>query len=381
MFAGLAELCETLMGTLMNKGLRSLGPASLLWLLVVAVAAADDCSHPGNLTHNCNFSNFVERNDGGGVKIVPDGWWPWVLMGSPAFDIDDHGSAPGAPAQRIWSDGGTWTAGLYQQVQVTPGKWYVARLDWAAPNSPDIERRVGIDPTGGTDPSAPHVVWGPSSWEVVRMPDLHAEAFSPGGTVTVFVWTHHPTSHGADQVFLDAATLVQDPNRAPPEPTPTPTRPQPTARPATQTPSPVQPIDTATALPASATPTDMATPTATPTLAPSLTPTSTPTLTPSLTPTPAPPTLTPLPSRTPLPTIVLETIAQAAGTPVAEAEVDSSDPGPSGTGQEGNTGRWLLLVGLVGAVLAGVALVGGAIWMRRRISGPSEAPGQKSEEA
>ena len=374
------------MVTMVKKGLYGLGVVLPLWLLTVAIVAADDsCNRPGNLTHNCNFSHFVERNEGGGVKIVPEGWMPWVLMGNPAFDIDTHGSAPGAPAQRIWSDGGTWTAGLYQQVQVTPGKWYVARIDWAAPNAADIDRRVGIAPTGGTDPAAPRVVWGPSSWEVVRMPDLHAEAFSPGGTVTVFVWTHHPASHGADQVFLDAVTLVEDPNRAPPEPTPEPTAIKPTARPATRTPSPVPPTDTPAALPTSATPTDTATPTVSPTPTPSstptLTPTPTPTLTPSMTPTPAPPTLTPLPSRTPLPTIVLDTVALVAATSGNDTGNDSADANMSGTGQAGSSNGSLLPLGGVGVLLAGAVLVGVVIWIRKRGPGQAKDASAKTEEA
>ena len=110
--------------------------AAGVWFLLSAVVMADDtCGQPGNLTYNCNFNNFVDRGEG---KLTPDGWLPWVTMGSPAFDVDDHGSAPGAPAQRIWSDGGSWTAGLYQQVQVTPGKGYTAKLDWAAPSVEDI---------------------------------------------------------------------------------------------------------------------------------------------------------------------------------------------------------------------------------------------------
>lgn len=275
----------------------------LLALLMIAgatpVAAEEGCNTPGNLTTNCNFDHWTTQPDG---KITPQGWAPWVLMGSPAYDIDDHGSAPGAPAQRIWSDGGVWTAGLLQQVPVTPNRWYETKIDWAAPNCANIERRVGIDPTGGTDPTSPKVVWSASSWEEVRMPELRASAFAQGPLVTVFVWTHHGMSYGQDQVFLDAVTLVENPNLAPPAPAatatplpPTPRPPTATPRPATVTPPPEPTVaevaalvDTAPITPTAELPADTPTPSPTDTPLPTETPAATATIAPTATRTPVP---------------------------------------------------------------------------------------------
>lgn len=286
---------------------------------------------------------------------MPEGWAFWVTMGSPAFDIDDHGSAPGAPAQRIWSDGGSWTAGLYQQVQVTQGKGYMAKIDWAAPNTTDIERKIGIDPLGGTDPLAPQVVWSSSAWDKERMPDLHVSAFAQVPTITVFVWTHHPVSHGADQVFLDAVTLVEDPTVVPP-PTLTPTStPKPTRRPPTRTPSPVPSTDTPTAPP----PTPTAVHTSTP-LPPTETPPPPPTPTWTATPTSPPPTETPTPTPTLTPTATPVKIAAAVQprTPIPVAR-------PARTGSPGAQTEsiflYVAIAALIGAILlAGVVLV---LWL------------------
>lgn len=282
------------------------------WLsLCVGVTADESCGQAGNLTYNCNFDNFQDRGNG---NSTPDGWLPWVTMGSPVFDIDVHGSACGAPAQRIWSDGGTWTAGLYQQVGVTAGKGYLARVQWSAPRcnldvcrDQDMERKIGIDPFGGTDPLSPHVVWGASCWLTGSMPDVYVSAYAEGATITIFVWTHHPRSHGQDEIFVDGVVLIEDTGMAPratqtPTPLPTPTR-KPTQKPAA-----VRATATDTPLPPSPTPTETATPV--PTEVPTETPiptdtaTATPTPTPTDTPTPAPPTNTPPPTRTPLPTVV-----------------------------------------------------------------------------
>ena len=337
----------------------------ILLLFAAQVVADDGCNTPGNLTYNCNFDRFV---DGGNGWLVPEGWAAWVLMGSPAFDVDDHGSAPGAPAQRIWSDGGVWTAGLFQQVQVTPGKWYEAKIDWAAPNVDQIERKVGIDPTGGTDPGSPEIVWGTSSWEQVRMPDLRSTAFAKGEKVTVFVWTHHGLSYGADQVFIDAVTLVERPDLAPPTPEPTPTSPPPTPKPPTNTPPPAPPTNT----PPPALPTDTPEPSPTPgitatavltlTVLPTEPPTvtSTPTLTPTLT--PPPPTRTPTPTPTP------------THTPIPVSQIVESQPHqrpvvePDSTPKREVPVEALLLFVAGGAVTVAVILVFIVIvlWLGRR---------------
>jgi hypothetical protein len=329
------------------------------WLCLSAGIAADEgCGQGGNLSYNCNFDNFQDRGNG---LSTPEGWWPWVTMGSPAFDADWHGSAPGAPAQRIWSDGGTWTAGLYQQVRVTPGKGYLARIQWAAPNCDGIERKIGIDPWGGTDPLAPRVVWGGSCWVQERMPDLHVSAYAEAETITIFVWTHHSSSGGADQVFLDGVVLIEDTNM-PPRAIQTPTSPPKPTRKPTSKPAVAKPTATDTPSP---TPTDTALPTATSTEAPTDTPA--PTETPTSTPTPsdtatsAPPTNTPPPTRTPLPTIV--PVARIV-TGTEDGRGGASLPAASAASPGGG-----LVLYIGGAALLGAALIGGLLlwlWLSNR---------------
>ncbi len=342
----------------------------LVWLLLCAGVLADDpCGQAGNLSYNCNFDNFVDR--GNGIS-TPDGWLPWVTMGNPAFDADLHGSAPGAPAQRIWSDGGAWTAGLYQQVQVTPGKGYLARIQWAAPRCAgaqcqDIERKIGIDPFGGTDPLLPRVVWGASSYLAQSMPDLHTSAYAEADTITIFVWSHHPTSHGADEVFLDGVVLVEDTSMVP-RPTEAPTAVPTSTRRPTRSPAPTQAWAADTAVPPTDTPTETATPEPTPTATdlPTSTSTSTPTSTPTSTATPAPPTETPLPTRTPLPTVVA----------VARVLSDQEGPtaGSASAAPRGGQANMVLLY-VAAAALAGVMLsVGVLAWLWRRGRGMVSEP-------
>ena len=288
----------------------------IIWLAVCGLLAAmpatalaqHPCEGP-NILNNCNFDTFTWISDS---KQIPEGWWYFLEMGDPAFDqtVD---TAFGAPALRIWSDGGTFTAGIYQEVpNVTPGVSYRVTIGWAASNAGNMERKLGIDPTGSTDPRSPNVVWGPSVWDKTRMPNLMVSAVAQAPKITVFVRVHHPQSFGADQVFLDAVGLIVDPNQPAPTATftpvpPTPAPPTSTAVPPTFTPVPSEtptgsPTPTMTA---SSTPTDTATPTSTATHTSTHTATATathsPTATSTATSTPTA-TQTPTPSPTPSPT-------------------------------------------------------------------------------
>ncbi|QLQ07321.1 MAG: hypothetical protein HZY76_15705 [Anaerolineae bacterium] len=129
---------------------------SALGWTVLPVAAQHGCT-AANILYNCDFNNFVSTPFGS----VPSGWTPFILSGSASF-TEATDTYFGAPSLQIWSDGGTFKAGIYQQVpNVVPGATYQASVGWSAPNEPDaFIRRLGIDPTGGADPNAPTVVWG-----------------------------------------------------------------------------------------------------------------------------------------------------------------------------------------------------------------------------
>ena len=349
----------------MTKIFSSIALAMMAGLLLPMPAQSDEsCDEVGNLTQNCSFERFVDISEGDSIRVVPEGWTPWVTMGNPAFIIDDHGSLYGKLAQRIWSDWGTWTAGLYQQVEVTPGHRYIANMKWvplrvpqAPPNQPLIERRVGIDPTGGVDPLSSAVVWGPSVWFEEKIPDLHVGAVAQAPAVTVFVWTHHVQSYGQDDVFLDAVTLVEDPSFVP-SPTVPPTA---TPRPPTRTPKPKAATPTITESPTEPPPppTEPPAPTTTATTAPP-SPTASPV--PSDTPPPPPPTMTPSPTRTS--TVTPVPVAQIVRTP------DARSPSRSGQTTGGRIAVASLFLVVALAAVAGAILLGGLfLWLFLRSRG------------
>ncbi|MFN2292397.1 MAG: hypothetical protein ACK2UC_14490 [Anaerolineae bacterium] len=317
------------------------------------------CEKPGNLTVNCGFDTFADQTFAGKRIQVPQGWWHFVVSG----DLDFRPSNDtywGAPSLWLLSDGVPFCAGVYQQVQVTPGVVYLADAGWAAVTKTDFERKIGLDPTGGTDPQAASVIWGPSEWGLNSWPDLTASARAVGPTMTVFVWANHPVTYGNDWIFFDAVGLWPDPDQpaatlTPTPPPPTATRPRPT-RTATQVPP--TSTNTATAEP----------PTVTASSTPSATPTEIPTVTETPnavdTPTAAAPTETPLPSRTPLPTVV----------PVARAIARADMSGGGGQAQGGvlagpaaaSGGASPYLYIAAGALGLGGLLVGVVVWLCRR---------------
>lgn len=323
--------------------------ASAIWLLAVLPAGAQHGCDPGNLIPNCNFDTFV----GSPPRQVPAGWTPFVLSGSLTF-MQDVDTFWGAPSLRMWSNGDTFVAGIFTQVSgLQPGVAYKASIGWGGPNEPDaFGRRLGIDPTGGTDPTAPTVVWGPmhrGPGRFLNYPpprlniDVSAVAQSP--TVTVFVYVDHNYSTGDNYIFLDAVSLVVDPTQptATPVPPPTATRPV-----ATATPRPLpSPTPTATA---TATPTATATATATSSPTPTPTDTPTPTSTPTATVTPTS-TLPPRPTATPGPVAPL---SQAQAFLLARV---------SGTGRAGSAPTELLWGGIGAFGGAGLLGVG---WLARR---------------
>ncbi|HNS52593.1 MAG TPA: hypothetical protein PKO09_15610 [Anaerolineae bacterium] len=305
-----------------------------------AAPGVNPCLKPGNLVYNCNFGSL-------------EGWGQFVVAGTPDFRLapSETCNGPGCEVPSLWliSDGQPYTAGVYQQVSVTPGTAYLADVGWAAVNAADMERRLGLDPAGGTDPLAPSVIWGPSESGFEKWPDLTVSAIASGPTMTLFIWVGHTVSHGADSVFFDVPGLWPDPD----QPTATPTAVPPTAtstrRPRTSTPTP--PPATSTLYP---TPSSTPTPVPPDTPTPTQTPPPTPTATHTASPTPA------VPTSTAAPISVAYTRGQAEIGALAEV---SSAP-PERSKPAASAALYVAVAAAAGALLAAV----GAwfLWKRER---------------
>jgi hypothetical protein len=252
------------------------------------------------------------------------------------------------------SSSGPYVAGIYQQVpNLQPGVAYKASIGWGAPGPPTdtYGRQLGIDPTGGTDPTAPTVVWGHEHWGDARglnypPPDVNIDvsAVAQSPTITVFVKVNHNAATAGAMIFLDAVSLFVDPV-------------QPTPAPATATPPPTAPKVVAVQ-PTRPRPTATLTPTPTPTA--TLTPT--PTATPTATATPTQ-TATPTPTHTPTATPTSTLPPRPSATPRRDGK-SSVSTGPGAIGSSAGPADLRLLGGL--GALSGAGLLGMVLVFVRR---------------
>jgi hypothetical protein len=274
--------------------------SSILFLTQPAPAFAGE---PPCTTRQDNMTRNGSITDGGyptQYGIVANEWNPFILEGSPpAYALADNESAngdvPGSSSQYIHGDGIEFDAGIYQTITGTlPGAYYQFSVGWAAmlrdvgqgqnkKMDNVIVRLVAVDPTGGTDPRSPSVIWGPefssgSSSRSLNSPQMSLVFPAQADHVTVYVRAFDRSASASDKVFLDVICMIPRadiPTATPaasatatpsPTDTPRPTRPLATAAVPTRVPS-----STATFVPAATN-----TPTITQTPMPSRTPTETP---------------------------------------------------------------------------------------------------------
>lgn len=228
-------------------------------------------------------------------STTPPNCVPWHVPDFQDTAHDPQQSGPdrlvsGDNSQKFSSFSAVYAAGLFQTVNgVTPGQLLRFSVQMAAWSSfendssistgqASMNLRVGIDPSGGTNPFSANVIWSAAQDSFDRFSVFSIEVAAQADQVTVFTYARPVLALPHNDVYIDEASLlaVVESGETPTiEITGTPETPTPTA---TSTPTP-------TATP-TATPLPTVTSTSTPTLRPTLT--STPSITPSPTPTQPP---------------------------------------------------------------------------------------------
>jgi hypothetical protein len=137
--------------------------------------------------------------------ITAAGWAPWWLdpaPGSPdwknrkpvfsAYTLDD------GLTQQLSTPWGTHEAGLWQQLPSVAGNQYELSVEgqaWssedASPGSrleaSDVNLQIGIDPTGGLDPTSPLIVWSDVAQPLSRWETLRVQAEAEAAIITLFL--------------------------------------------------------------------------------------------------------------------------------------------------------------------------------------------------
>ncbi|MCB0058855.1 MAG: hypothetical protein KDE45_17580, partial [Caldilineaceae bacterium] len=196
---------------------------TVLFALVLGALVATTGVHSAQASAPCDPPNVISQEVcdmdsfyGSPPRQLPVGWNAFVLSGDPNFYQDQHTFFGGSNLTIASTN--PFKAGIYTQVGVTPGAGYRASISWGAPNVPDLfGRQLGIDPTGGTDPTAATVIWGPMHWGEGRIlnyppPDVNIDvrARALGETMTVFFLTDHPSTAADDLILIDVIALYPD---------------------------------------------------------------------------------------------------------------------------------------------------------------------------
>lgn len=173
-------------------------------------------------------------------------WKVFKLSGTPAIDLAPVEGWPKGPSVHLRGNNSTFDAGIRQTVAVTPGVGYHFDLAWAVEtidgkgwkDGYQINRRLGIDPYGGTDAGSANVQWS-SDYVGSGKFALALDAYAQGPSLTVFIRVDNPYGDHVVDVYLDTPSLKENTSMPPivvAAPTATqqsvpPTNPPPTARP------------------------------------------------------------------------------------------------------------------------------------------------------
>lgn len=214
----------------------------LMWLILMAAPVQFSHAQGANLLQNSSFDNGLTPIAGGAVPAS------WGLWGNPdSSDKEELGALTHSQpwSWRLRKEYGTFTGGGYQTVGgILSGATYrfsVYAMIWTCNDEVYACRtgegtysdtwsggrvRVGIDPTGGTDPYSGNIRWSgfisPFTWGSFQSVSVDARA--TGTTITVFMYYTADQGTRFQDVFWDDAALVKiaDP---PPPATPRPTSP------------------------------------------------------------------------------------------------------------------------------------------------------------
>jgi len=117
----------------------------------------------------------------------------------------------GAHAQEIYLKG-EWgykiNDVIYQQVAIGSGVAYKFSV-WTRGDKQDIKRKIGTDPSGGTNPNAPTVIWTSDQTANNVWQRQEVSGFSSSDVITVFIKVESTTTSAPTyKVYIDDAELT-----------------------------------------------------------------------------------------------------------------------------------------------------------------------------
>lgn len=167
---------------------------------------------------------FYPYRDHNGL-ITAVAWSPWWLEP----EANDPGWKNRQPVfgpitldetltQQLSTPFGTHIAGLWQQVPSAPGNTYEFTVEgqaWSSEDSApasqleasDVNLQIGIDPTGGLDPTSPLILWSAKANPLSHWQTLHLEATAEAAVLTVYLKSAPSLPKRQQAVFWRQAEL------------------------------------------------------------------------------------------------------------------------------------------------------------------------------
>lgn len=222
----------------------------LAFLAIVAVSMRSTAWAQGqNLLTNPGFegaySSFTPQTDQQRAACpvgvcttaqMPAGWFPWWVSQT-ADDLPEINRMPeykpvcpfdpcpypdrvksGPQALQYFTFHSTHTAGVWQQATVPAnarlrftiwGQAWSSATDKVPSDFPTaVNMRIGIDPTGGTNPFSGSIVWSGFQNPYDTYVPFEVEATAQGDKVTVFLWSQPQEARKHNDIYWDEASLV-----------------------------------------------------------------------------------------------------------------------------------------------------------------------------
>lgn len=200
-----------------------------------------------NLDFECTTGYYTQTIAPDNIAFIPNDWQLALTVGSPVihsartfFAGSCDGSAHverisgidsivvrAADIERPPEPGKPFDAAFYQQISATVGGdyslsgWMLSLCGGSAtpsdcPEEVYIAKMLGIDPTGGTDPTAETVIWTENRrnfWEGKRVgwQQISVSAQAAAETITIFARINSPYRWHGNHAFIDAVSLVRAP--------------------------------------------------------------------------------------------------------------------------------------------------------------------------
>ncbi|MEM8856989.1 MAG: hypothetical protein AAGD96_01625 [Chloroflexota bacterium] len=204
-------------------------------LFIITVQSQAAYGQTQNLLLNGDFEEGYRQVDGFETAWVAVGWEPFAIT----TDLDIPNNPNGSPPVYLASDSSSATtnrsltgsrsqmwrtnysaafAGVYQRVPI-PEESTVRLSAWTfgwsstgedpsiSQNAAWMRQRIGIDPTGGTDPTSEDIIWSPAAQYIDTWGELSVEVKSQAEYVTVFLSAYPNFVLPNNEIHYDSARL------------------------------------------------------------------------------------------------------------------------------------------------------------------------------